>query len=378
MAYKTTKEWQNEYNLDLGLSILKGATTGMSLGSTMGPIGSAIGVVVGGTAGLLGSIFTGNKTAVNNFIDQEKLKRKDATTTRNSYIYRVQDEINKTKATFDTTYGAGLFNQYDSMFMQILDLQPSDSLNTLLSNMQMDKVSGEITTRINGKVGEKLLTSALSITDINTEYLEYLKEQLRAQDTSFGLEMQNLATQERMAMKQYLNDMDAIRLQYAQQFENTFMQTRAENVQAESNLGEASLAQATSGIRQEGSGLNQTTMVQFQNDIAKVARASALKYQMKMYGYELNTKTNSFVLDSHSLRNQIKSSTMTSLGKLIDSYNQQNASNKKYYEGIADAELAIDEYNKGIKEADEGRTGWFNSQNKKDHIYKETMESYFG
>ncbi len=379
MAYKTSKDWTTDYGWEITSNALSAVVSGATAGAS---IGGGIGAVIGGAIGfgveLIQGITVGNKKKVNAYIDQAKGLRKDATINRNKFIVTAKDSINKTKSEFDTTYGKGMFDQYDAIFMNILGLSPSNSLNTLLSNMQMDKVSGEITSRLNGKVDSKLLSSALSISDINSEYLEYLKEQMRAQETEFGLEMQSLANQDKYAYEQYYRDMGNLRLQYAQQFEQDFLQARTSELQTASSLGDASLEQATSGIRQTGSGTTQTMMVQFQNDLSNVARASATKFQLKMMGYEFESNTQSLMLNSYNIRNTINKSSLSMIGGLINKYNQQNSANKDYYLGILDSELAIDELNKGIYEADNGRTGFFNKGNSKDHYYKQNMESYFG
>lgn len=363
MAVKTRDQWKSSSYWDSAAKFTTYTASGVSAGAAVGGgMGAGIGAAIGATVGTILGFVQGNESEIDSFILDMKATRAQTTRARNQNILDVQKSISDTKSYFDSTYGSGMFDQYDSIFMEILGMPGSDSLTTLLANMQLDNVSGVIKSRLSGTATTDMLTSSLSVTDINSEYLSYLQEQLRAQDTTFGLQMQSYAAEDRQIWNSYYSSVSQASLQYAQQFSSAFLNARAENVSAETAMGSASLKQASSGIRQQGSGTALTTMQQFQNDLSKVAQASTVKYLLKSYGVSLGNANDNVIYQSYQTRQSIKTSTSQQLSNLISQYNSQNATNSKYYSTITDEEAAIDEANQSIGEANAGRTGiqhWF-------------------
>lgn len=355
---------------------LSGAAAGADAGSAAGPMGTLVGAVFGAVGGFAIGIW-GNNYEVNNFIDQVKTSRNAITRERNTNIIDIQKSIADTRSNFDSTYGKGMFDQYDSLFMEILGMKYKDSLSVILDSMQIDTVSGVIKSRLSGKATEEMLTGSLSVSDINQEYLSYLKEQMRAQDTTFGIQMQSYALEDSQAWSSYYKSVGQASLQYAQQFASTFLNYRAENVEGETAMGKAALNQAASGIRQQGSGTSLTTMQQFQNDLSKVAQASMVKYLLKSYGYAIDNATDNVIYQSYQRRQNIKASTSQQLSNLIAQYNAQNSENSKAYMEMVDEEAAVDLANDMIKDANENRSGistWWNNR-KGDE--RETLDTVF-
>lgn len=200
---------------------------------------------------------------------------------------------------------------------------------------------------------------------------------MRAQDTTFGIQMQSASESERYAYNSYYQSVGQLNLQYAQQFESAFMQYRQENIEGEQAMGNASLSQATSGIRQEGSGTSLTSMQQFQNDLARVAQSSVLKMQMQMMGYDMQSATDSVIYNSYSTRQTIRQSTSTAMSQLINSYNTYHSDAGGAYTEIVDREQAVEELNKGIEESEKARTGINNHTDYSNLTHTEEMETYF-
>lgn len=355
---------------------LAGAATGAAAGSAAGPMGALIGAAVGAIGGLIGGLW-GNKTEVNNFIDQVKTSRNAITRERNTNIIDIQKSIADTRSNFDSTYGKGMFDQYDSLFMEILGMKDKDSLSAILDSMQIDTVSGVINSRLSDKATEEMLTGSLSVSDINQEYLSYLQEQMRAQDTTFGIQMQSYAMEDSQAWSSYYKSVGQANLQYAQQFASTFLSYRAENVAGETAMGKATLNQAASGIRQQSSGTSLTTMQQFQNDLSKVAQASTVKYLLKSYGYAIDNATDNVIYQSYQRRQNIKASTSQQLSNLIAQYNAQNSENSKAYMEMVDEETAVDLANDMIADANANRSGISNWGNTRSGAEHETLDSVF-
>lgn len=343
-------------------------------GAAFGWVGGLIGF---GLGALFGGLFSNNKAAVDKYQNEQRQYRKEATRERNQMIVASKLLISQTSSTFDSKYGKGMFDQYDDIFMNILGQPASPSLSDLFSNMNMDRVSGIINSRLAGKVSDDLLSSSLSVTDINEAYLEYLKEQLRAQsNTAFGMSMQTETAKDKYSWSTYYDQVAQQSLQYAQQFESMFTSHRQENISGQQAMGEASLAQATSGIRQEGSGTTLTAMQQFQNDLTSVAQASTLKMQMKMVGLDLENLGDNQIYNSYYIRQGMRQSTQQQLDSLVSAYNQYHGNATQYYIGMVDREGAVDQLNANIAEAEKGRKGWGNSDRGYNREYIEEMDYY--
>lgn len=380
-TYKTSNDWTSSFIKKSMTSKASGwASAGMTLGSFGGFGGAVIGAMAGWAIGSIVNVLMGNGEEIDEYQNTAMQARKETTRERNKYIYQAKNYINSTRSSFDSTYGNGMFDQYDDIFMQILGMEGSTSLADLLSNMQMDKVSGVINSKVSNLIGEDILTASLSVKglqNISNEYYNYIQEQLRAQDTTFGIQMQSASESERYAYNSYYQSVGQLNLQYAQQFESAFMQYRQENIEGEQAMGNASLSQATSGIRQEGSGTSLTSMQQFQNDLARVAQSSVLKKQMQMMGYDMQSATDSVIYNSYSTRQTIRQSTSTAMSQLINSYNTYHSDAGGAYTEIVDREQAVEELNKGIEESEKARTGINNHTDYSNLTHTEEMETYF-
>ncbi len=374
-ATKTASQWASEYAWDTTKSAFSYGAEWATAGAAMG---GWIGGLIGGGLGIIfGGLFSNNKSKIDKYQNEQRQYRKETTRERNQMIIASNLLISNTRSTFDSKYGKGMFDQYDDIFMNILGQPASSSLSDLFSNMQIDKVSGVINSRLAGKVSDDVLSSSLNVTDINETYLEYLKEQLRAQrNTAFGISMQTETMKDQYAWESYYDQVSQQSLQYAQQFESAFMSNRQENISGQQSMGEASLAQATSGIRQEGSGTTLTAMQQFQNDLSSVAQASVLKKQMQMAGLELENLQSNQIYNSYVIRQGMRQSTQQQLDSLVSAYNEYHGSATQYYIGMVDREAAVDQFNANISEAERGRKGLWNHDRGYNREYIEEMDNY--
>lgn len=355
----TASDWKDkEYSSSQTFSdIFSGFSSGLVAGAATGNgVAAFLGGLAGAFTGWIGSIFKrqSHNDQVAAAVEANKKtmmsERTGVTVDRNKAIRDARNFISNTKNSFDTTYGSGMFDQYDAIFMNILGQNPSDSLSTLLSNMQYDKVSGEINTRLAGKVSDTVLNATFSLSDINSEYLTYLQEQLRAQDTVFGEQMSIYSQEEANAYSNYYDDVYSMNLQFAQQFESAFFNQQSTNISQAMSLGSAEVSDATSGFRNTGDGSTQSSLQKFQQDLSDVAYSSTMKYMLAQYGINLKSANNNLMQTSYEIRNNIRLSTKQQLNNLVDAVNQTQQENIKSYDTVSGYEEDIDYMNEQIEE----------------------------
>ena len=202
------------------------------------------------------------------------------------------------------------------------------------------------------------LTGSLSLQDINAEYLNYMKQQIHTADTVLGLQFQANTARENQMVSAYFDSVEQYNLQLAQQFDQAFLQYRTENIQNEMLEGEAAVAQATSGMRQTGTGTNMTTMQQFQTDLSNVAYASSLSYQIKAYELSMEATNRDLINEIYQIRNENAITTQQALEASVNQYNQARDEQREYYYNIKDYTEAIEEYNDEMREASSNVWGW--------------------
>ena len=328
-----------------------GAAIGGAISATtaawLGPVGLGVGLLVGG---LLAGWQESEKNK--SLFYQYQNERAATTRNRNRNILNAQSLINRTRTSFDTTYGTGMYDEYDELFQTIFNLPSgTQTVSDLLESLSLDSVSGEINTSVLGKLSQSALTGSMSIQDINAEYLNYMKQQIHTSDTVLGLQFQANTARENQMVSAYFDSVEQYNLQLAQQFDQAFLQHRTENLENEMAEGEAAAAQAVSGMRQTGTGTNLTTLQQFQTDLANVAYASALNYQIKAYELSMESMNRDLVNEIYQIRNENAITTQQALEQSINAYNEARDQQREYYYAIKDDEEAILEYNDMMKDA---------------------------
>lgn len=344
MADYRTETSMNQLN-----GMMSGAAAGAAALSWAGPVGSVIGGLLGGLFGGLFSMWSDNeryKSMRNDYM----LQREEITQQRNTLIATAQQTIGDTRIEFDATYGEGMYDIYDELFQNILNLPSgTKTVSDLLESLSLDNVSGVINTEVGGQLSLSGAIGSISAADVNSAYLEYMQNQIRDADTLIGLQFQANSQRERSALANYYDSLDQYNLQLAQQFSNAFLQQRQSNLSLEGAMGDASMAQATSGIRQTGSGTNLTAVQKFQRDLSDVAYSSTLSYMIRAYGMQGETMNRNLFDTIYTIRNENLVMTKQFTNNFFSSMNRfyHDLTNSFYY-GIKDAEESIDALNKEI------------------------------
>lgn len=335
-------------------SIISGLASGFATGVTAGSVFGAAGSAVGGIIGLIfGGIFGGS--SANKYREQDINTRNNLINARDSEqnnrniaIKNAKETIDLTRSNIDNTYGAGTFADFNALFSSVFNMpEGSSSLMQFLTNMDYDTVGGVInTSSVDADVVEG---GAMSLADIKGNYLEYFKQQLGAADTAFGIQMRQYDAQARNLVNSYEQSIGSMQLQTAQSFANAFLNRQAEQIQGEQAMGQASLQQATSGLRQTaGSGQVLTNMQKFQNDLADIAYASLLDYSVKSYEASAKNTMSDMQYQMYSIRASKNQSIQSALASAINSYNQANSSSKSSKKSIDDSEEYVTEMNEEI------------------------------
>ena len=342
---------------------ISGAASGAAIGATFGGAGGPIGAGVGAAVGIIVGGIMGAWQESENQKAQYYItlnERAAATANRNSNIRAAQALINRTRVSFDSVYGEGMYDEYDALFQAIFNLPTNSNgigtVSDLLESLSFDSKSGEITSSVEG-LSENALTGAMSIQDINAEYLNYMKQQIHTADTVLGLQFEANTARENQMISAYFDSVDQYNLQLAQQFDQAFLQYRTENIQNEMAEGEAALSQATSGLRQTGTGTNLTTMQQFQTDLANVAYAAALNYQVRAYELSMNAANTDLVNEIYQIRNENAVTTQQALVQSINQYLEFRDQLAEYHSAIHKDEQTIKELNK--QAYDQSDAAWF-------------------
>ena len=339
--------------------MLTGASAGASIGAAFGGIGSVFGGIIGGIAGLFTGLFTQEqkKAEYRGYRDQALIDRMEMTEQRNDLILSAKQSINSFRTSFDTTYGEGMYDIYDDLFSRILDLPSgTKTVSDLLEGLSTDNISGVITTSVLGENGlsEEALLGSISASDVNATYLQYMQETIRNSETAIGLQFQAQSYKETSYIRNYYDSIEQYNLQVAEQFNNAFLQQRANRISGETAMGEASTRQATSGIRQTGSGTNLTGIQQFQNDLSDAAYYSTLDYMIRQYEIQGNAANDNLIDRVYTIRNenaQITTQFTNDFFQSMNDYYHQLSNN--YYEGIKTAEETIEEQNEYIEDLSE-------------------------
>lgn len=346
-------------------AMMSAIDSGLGLGTAVSGLLSflpGVGLLFGigaGIAGLFGSLGSHDEEQ-KKLIDSIKNERMTVTQKRNTAIRNIQSYYSNTRSAFDNKYGTGMFDRLDSSMNRVLGWTDSGrDMRDVFSALEFDSVSGKINTRLVGSGESQMtkeeyndfMTSTFSLTDFNSEYLSYIEEELRRADSAFGLEMERLSMAEKSAIEGYESDINAVNLQLAQQFQSAFMSRRQEMVSEEMASGQASVAQSVSGIRQKDSGINQSIIQEYQEDLSRAAYASALNYLAVSMTTSIKQASDSLMQSVYQTRNSIAVGTKQTLNALDEDLRQNLQAQQDAAGGIADMEEAIDTYNEAIEDA---------------------------
>lgn len=327
-------------------NLVSGSLSGVTMLATAGITGLGLlgGLVVGGIMAGIG--LWQDQVNLKNQRSQVRVQREAINEQRNQLITSAQREISSFRSSFDSTYGEGMYDTYDELFQRVFNLPAgSQTVSDLINSLSLDNVAGTITTRAEGAVSDEALTSVLSASNVNSTYLEYMQSQIRDAETAIGLQFQSQTMRERSILNNYYDSIDQYNLAIAEQLSNAFLQQRQTNQSLASSMGKASTAQATSGIRQTGSGRNLTTIQQFQQDMSNLAYNSMLDYTIRQYQGQMETSNRGIIEQISSIRLENAQLTEQFTNDFFNSMNQHYGQLGEYYYGITDAEGSIDELN---------------------------------
>lgn len=356
MANKYRDQANSSFLSNLGSGVATGVSTGASIGSLIGGIGAPIGAIIGGIVG----IFTGGlfgdqkiKNDLNTAYDEQLGYRNDAQYERAKNILSAKSEINNQRSYIDSIYGSGTYDIYDQLFADMFNLADNGTLSDIFENASVDKFYGEMESRLSGSYDISNGVQALSLSDLNDNYQSYLTSLIRGGDGAVSYQYRQRNLQERRLISSYYDDISAYNLEVAQSFEQNFLQRVSQQAEGEQAMGEASLAQATSGIRQTGSGNALTIQQQFQNDISTIAYTSALNYAVRQYELNLKSLNESIVANIEDIRLANSADSKQHLADIINSINEINGGLFDEYIESIDYERTYDDVSNEIEDINE-------------------------
>ena len=334
------------------------ASVGASVSGPLAGLGAALGAVAGALFGLVtGGLQDAQlKEQYRGQRDQFIIDRMEAAEQRNDMILQAQSEISAFRTSFDSTYGEGMYDTYNDLFTSILNLPSgTKTVSDLLETLSLDNVSGKIESSLLGEdaLSSDMLTASISASDVNSTYLQFMQEQIRSSETVIGMQFAAQSYRENSYVRDYFDSMDQYNLQLAEQFSNAFLQQRMNRLSGQSAMGEASTAQATSGIRQTGSGTNLTTIQQFQNDLSDAAYYSTMDYYIRAYQMEGQGAANNLIDQVYGIRNENAQMTIQFTNDFFNQMNSAFNNLEQYYSGIQDKEEEINQYTENINEINE-------------------------
>lgn len=345
----TEQGWNK--SASLGISF---AGTLASIGNAFGPVGAAVGALVGLGAGMFMGGLQYNSDQ-DEKIARYKLEREANTRNRNRVIRDYKRVYSTYRSDFDTKYGNGLFDSLSMDFQKLIGITNTSALSSVIANMEYDKISGEITSKLTGDnalISKKdritFSENTFNLQEFGEEYLRVLGENLRKADTEFGIQMQSISEQEKGIIDDYNSAMISARTELAYSFKNAFLNRQAEQVSENASLGQASVAQATSGLRQTDSGSNLTIQQQFQMDLSNVVYLSIGEYYLQQYKMSSENRTRQMVGNMYQLRSSIAQGTKAAEAAINTAIQQANETTISAIDSAVDYENAIYQQNKDI------------------------------
>lgn len=278
---------------------------------------------------------------------------------RNISNYRTQAMhlVNTTRSNFDATFGANSYDMFDSLFNSAIETGSIDSLIQALQTNSDIEQAGTVNTlleHMSAEQREKLLTSNMSINDINDSYYNYLSEFFGQQNTQYGYQMQQMSQREAYLDEQNRAAMANVQQQYAQQISSMVEEQRQKNRSIAESMGSTSAEAGSSGIRRNKA-TNAEILQKYETMLDAVAYTSALNYVLKQYENNLKTTQSGYLYQAYEIRNSMSQSTQSMIANYVAQGNQKQNSQIDFVYKIEDAERdamdAIAEYN-ALKDAE--------------------------
>lgn len=335
-----------DYKEQTGWNIVGSMATGALNGALAGGV---LGGFAGGVIGLITGII-GVEAREKEYVSGIRNAREAETKYRNNAIRNAKQIYSSTKTNFNTKYGTGKFEELEKSFYTVLGMKDQQSLGQILSNMAYDTSAVNVTSKltdnslISSDNAQEIINSSFSLSDFNDKYIEYFQEQLRAADTEFGMQMEALSREENEALKDYENTLGAYHLQNAEQFAQAFLQRKSQAISDLQTLGQASVAQSTSGFRQTGSGRNLTIEQEYRMDLADVAYASTINYYINQYKFDTQAYNRQIVNTIYQTRNSISRTTAQIMADVEMTMQESIKQQGDAYIDIRDSEEAKYEY----------------------------------
>lgn len=358
MSFETSKTY-NKYYEDTKKTRSKSITsanaqfnTTMSgAGATIGGLFGGVGSAVGGAIGLVGDLISWgvrSGQAKKDARDRLEESLKTYETSFNQSMQNRQDYINKsnllvnmTKSNFDSTFGSGTYSMFGDLFSNVLGSGSlEDMISQLAANSGIENAGSMdmLLEYMSDDTKNKLLTSAISIDDVNSAYYDFLSEKFGMSDTQYGYQMRTLSNQEQYLNEQNRQQMEGIRDQYVAQLANAYNEQRGQNMQGAEALGSAESEAGSSGIRQTGGGNNRVLLQKYETMLAAAMYATSVNYALTQYENQLKTTQSGYLQQAYSLRNSINATKQQQVANFISQGNQQKSNQYDIYYKIRDAE----------------------------------------
>ncbi len=354
-----------------------GAAAGASIGSVFGPAGAVIGgIVAGGLGGLIGQYGIGAnkyKTVMEDFygtiesnVATNTENARQAQRDRNDLITQSQYFVNSSKANFISTYGKGSFNMLEATITSLLDMNGSTAgiqkASELLGGLQRDSIVGQIETRLmnqdyivdeNGnrvttglerEQVEALNSAYVDISDLGSQYVQYLYDSILKADTEIGDQAKALTDSERMQIDQLDDNMKSLALSNQEKFAELFLNQRSQNVSNAQNLGEAEADSGASGIKASKSSRISVNATRLGQDIANASYAILLdsyKKQLEASIASGNLSREQVYFSSRQQMASLKRQVKASINQSINNFVHGSA---EYIKSIGEGESNTDEY----------------------------------
>lgn len=208
---------------------------------------------------------------------------------RQRYIASAVGNANRTRDSFDRTYGSGMFEKLEGSIMSMLGMDNSTLLSQLVAQFKYnDETIDNITTRIltnefgKGEFTEsqlnEMIASSVNLQNFGSEYTNYLYESVMNMDGSASLEGKALSESENSAIEESEMLAKQTYTQMAEQFASAFLGYRSNNYSMEQSYGQASASEASNGMRASNNTRVSQIAKRFQKDLNRVSYETTLKF----------------------------------------------------------------------------------------------------
>lgn len=387
-TYKDSlKSAEDADNQSMVSTTLAYASTGASLfGGFGGGWGALIGGLVGGGIGALQALIA--PTTIKRDELYATIRQKNNTyynsalqtqTKRNDIITQAQYYVNKTRGTFESTYGKESLSMLESTISTLLNMGSTEDgnfrMSEILGGLQRDTIVGDIMTRLyttnlkdkeyNDKgevVSEKdlggvmseqqwqeLSSQYLNLEQLGQYYISNLYESIVKSDTAFGEAAEQLSKSEKYASEKYELNLESTMANNANKFAELFLNMRNQNISNAQTMGKSEAESGASGIKASRSSRTSNQVAKLNQDIANASYAILYDQYRKQLSAEIKNGILTreqvgyqYASQREQLYRQIKESYQSSLNSWWED-------TTKYATTIGNAETETDNYIAGAK-----------------------------